>query len=165
MKIDLKSLYGSSFEEYYDFKNEHFANPIMEVIKSKVKGRKCGVLYKDTFDMLRDKDFTLFGNVLLSIPKYKEYLRQIRKEVVAEHYNYYATSEDIEFINKCIISQTFFNAFCGFIKEELLTEVINANFGNRLVATTTDNNEDINNKTDIIIYDTFTEKEMRRQPA
>ena len=163
MKIDLKNLYGSSFEEYYNFKNEHFAHPIMEVVKSKVKSRKCGVLYKDTFDMLRDKDFTLFGNVLLRIPKYKEYLRQIRKEVVAEHYNYCPSSEDIEFINKCIICQTFFNAFCGFIKEELLTEVINANLGNRLVATTTDNNEDIENKTDIIIYDTFTTKEMRLQ--
>ena len=143
MKIDLKNLYGSSFEDHYKFKNEYFAHPIMEVIKSKVKSRKCGVLYKDTFDMLRDKDFTLFGNVLLRIPKYKEYLTQIKKEVVAEYYNNCPTSEDIEFINKCIICQTFFNAFCGFIKEELLTEVINANLGNRLVATTTDNNEDM----------------------
>ena len=41
--------------------------------------------------------------------------------------------------------------------------MINANLGNRLVATTTDNNEDIENKTDIIIYDTFTTKEMRLQ--
>ena len=98
MKIDLKNLYGSSFEEYYNFKNEHFAHPIMEVVKSKVKSRKCGVLYKDTFDMLRDKDFTLFGNVLLSIPKYKEYLTQIKKEVVAEHYNNCPSSKDIEFI-------------------------------------------------------------------
>ena len=45
MKIDLKNLYGSSFEEYYNFKNEHFAHPIMEVVKSKVKSRKMWCSY------------------------------------------------------------------------------------------------------------------------
>ena len=61
MRTNLKNLYGNSFEEYYNFKNEYYAHPIMEAVKSKVKSRKCSVLYKDTFDMLRDKDFTLFG--------------------------------------------------------------------------------------------------------
>ena len=117
MKIDLKNLYGSSFEEYYNFKNEHFAHPIMEVVKSKVKSRKCGVLYKDTFDMLRDKDFTLFGNVLLRIPKYKEYLTQIKKEVVAEHYNNCPTSKILNLLINVLYVKHSLMPFVGLLKK------------------------------------------------
>ena len=117
MKIDLKNLYGSSFEEHYNFKNEHFAHPIMEVIKSKVKSRKCGVLYKDTFDMLRDKDFTLFGNVLLRIPKYKEYLTQIKKEVVAEYYNNCPTSKILNLLTNVLYVKHSLMPFVGLLKK------------------------------------------------
>ena len=46
MKIDLKNLYGSSLEEYYNFKNEHYANPIMEVVKSKKTAENVGFYIK-----------------------------------------------------------------------------------------------------------------------